>query len=116
MVRQIGIGLLISVLALAGLVTCPRGGSCLMARSTTPDCCRQHVALQAADCCCSKGQQVRATGTLTGQEQAVPTLWVATAPSGYLDLCARAPVRSRPLTHGLAPPDTPVSRHVTLLL
>ncbi|MBI3782998.1 MAG: hypothetical protein HY270_06315 [Deltaproteobacteria bacterium] len=107
-------------LAFTALGPGPRGAlACMVAQQAARDCCKHHPTLRANDCCC---RGANAASPLPVASNATQTdhsgkLFVAVLPASALATAATSsePVR-RLYQHGLAPPDTPITRHILLLL
>lgn len=119
--RRVAAALLVVSIAVAGVAVCSRGvQACVALMANNPDCCGGGENLAAGDCCCAtKGEQASALPTLGELVRAAgfnPLL--ATAPSLPAPLfapVARA-ATAAPLARALAPPETLISLHTSLLL
>lgn len=120
MSRRLGIALLALSVALAGVAVCSRGVmACSALEAATPDCCGDDAALSQSDCCCP-AREAAADANLVGDRtppaKAMTLLATAPAPLAPAVLAAAPAFSSTSLARAMAPPDTPVSRRVTLLL
>ena len=119
MKRRLAIALLALLVAVTGVGMCARGvQACTAMGASTADCCGKTAKLAASDCCCpAKAERTSNLPSLPGQAGgASPVLAVAPAllPAAFdaVQLHLGSAVESR----AFAPPDTPVSRHTSLLL
>jgi hypothetical protein len=120
MTRRLAVALLALLVAQTGVAVCARGvQACSALRAATPECCT-NGSLAASDCCCpAKGAQ--AATSLPASELAktpvlnplLVVLPVTVAPMPPTRLSALASQHPR---RALAPPDTLLSRHTSLLL
>jgi len=112
--------LLLAAVSLSGAATCPRGVmACAMRQQATHDCCKHRATLRSDNCCCKAGRQLTSQAVSSApQNGSVPVKLVA-APF-HRALCPPDATRgisaTQPLGHGVAPPDTPITQHVQLLL
>jgi hypothetical protein len=120
MTRRLGIMLLLAAVSLSGAATCPRGVmACAMLQQATHDCCKHRTSLRSNDCCCKAAHQLtsRVVST-TPQSDNVPVKLVATPlhPALRPTDTIGDRIAGQPLGHGVAPPDTPITQHILLLL
>ena len=118
MSRRLGPLLLALLLAATSIGVCARGvRACSMPPAASHDCC-SGKSLWANDCCCAGKAQRSAAVPDNGLTQASSTSVVLA--SGPAVLPAVPAALSSPtsvvLARAFAPPDTPVSRHTSLLL
>jgi hypothetical protein len=111
--------LLAAVIALSGVLTCPSGVlSCTIVAEAKHDCCGDRSALAASDCCC-KGSQA-GDPTIGGDPWDARPFKVhlsAALPGHALALGGAGPaLRAAERAAALPPPDTPITRHNTLIL
>jgi hypothetical protein len=117
--RRLGILTLAAAVGLPGLAFCPRGVmACGVARQASHDCCKHRTSLRSDDCCCgAQRTSVQTTGAALQEGHAsaggsVTALhWVV--PTTAPPRTARAWFT---FSHGLGPPDTPITQHTQLLL
>ena len=112
--------LLLAAVSLSGAATCPRGVmACAMLQQATHDCCKHRTSLRSNDCCCKAAHQLtsRVVST-TPQSDNVPVKLVATPlhPALRPTDTIGDRIAGQPLGHGVAPPDTPITQHILLLL
>jgi hypothetical protein len=119
MARQLA-SLLLAVTFLAGAETaCPRGAwSCMVIKQANHGCCGQHESLRSRNCCGAKGQLSGAALTVASRDNGrVPTYTTSVLSHGS---CASSRWPAAYARHFLpgspCPPDTPITRHIALLL
>lgn len=119
--RRILAALLILFVALAGVAVCSRGvQACAAMQAANPDCCGNGDSLAASDCCCpAKGGQTAAflpAGALVKMAGFDPLLATAPILLEPIGAPAERATWTMPLARALAPPETPVSLHTSLLV
>lgn len=118
MSRRLATLLLAILLAVTSTGLCARGAqACTMVKAAGHDCC-SGKSLWATDCCCPAKAQTAKFPASHGEQSLSSMPLLAVAPAILPP--AAALLASRPLgvvlARALAPPDTPVSRHTSLLL
>ena len=120
MSRRLGILLLAAFVAVAGRAVCPRGMySCFVFQEARHDCSGDGAALSARDCCCKGTQRLsEASGAADLRTEHTARALSAVSFAAILPDVERCPCGGAflQLARGLGPPDTPISRHNTLLL
>jgi hypothetical protein len=120
MARRLAVLVLTTIIAFAGVVTCPRGlVACTVGQQAVRDCCRHQTNLRNADCCCGGAHRTasQATDTALQPHQVSFTCIAASLHLATLAIAATGtPTAWHQLRHGLAPPDTPITQHTLLLL
>jgi hypothetical protein len=121
MLRKAAILMLVAAVVLTGATACPRGAAaCPMVKQATHDCCGNHLSLRTHDCC--RGSKQLPAPTLTtavaghADPHVINVASMAALPSAPNHGTGSISVRQICRDHGLAPPDTLVTRHASLLL
>jgi len=119
MAKRCATALLALLVLLTGAGVCARGVQACSAMGTAAkDCCGKAVKLSASDCCCPAKADARSglpSTLLNHAASANPLLTVAPAILPTVAGPDHA-VFARTVARALAPPDTPVARHTSLLL
>jgi len=119
MSRKLAILLLALSMISAGLATCPRGAvACALLQQANHQCCGNHLSLRTRDCC--RGERLPTPAFTSGAAGNGAThLAKLLVTSASCLLTPAQPARGFPPSdhqYGLAPPDTLVTRHTSLLL
>lgn len=118
MTQRLALVALSAILALAGVVSCPRGTmACAMVQKAAHDCCGHSTNLRSADCCCGGAHQtsVQATGAAS-QDSGFSVSFAPMMVHSPVVTRASTACKGSALSHGPAPPNTPITQHTQLLL
>ncbi len=111
--------MLIVAVLLAGLTVCPHGAlsCCTVAMQASHHCCGNGVQLKEVNCCGRNGRPDQTVASAMISQPDTILKYVAAMPAPVLTRAARRDfVLVRLLDYGPAPPETPYTRHTSLLL